>query len=92
MNHYNNHLFICTNQRQNNSQSCGDSGACSLLNYIKSECIRLNIKENKNLRISSAGCLGNCKQGPVLVIYPEGKWYSYKNKEDIDNILQDLAK
>ncbi|RYE05739.1 MAG: (2Fe-2S) ferredoxin domain-containing protein [Rickettsiaceae bacterium] len=87
MNHYNNHIFVCTNQRQDNSQSCGSSGAHSLLDYIKSECTRLKLKENKKLRISSAGCLGNCKQGPVLVVYPAGKWYSYNSKEDIDNLL-----
>jgi (2Fe-2S) ferredoxin len=26
--------------------------------------------------------------GPTMVIYPEGVWYTYRTKEDIDEILQ----
>ena len=31
-------------------------------------------------RINSAGCLDRCEFGPVMVIYPEGVWYSPKNE------------
>jgi (2Fe-2S) ferredoxin len=39
------------------------------------------------VRINSAGCLDRCEQGPVLVIYPEAVWYTYVDKEDIDEII-----
>ena len=39
-------------------------------------------------RINASGCLGQCARGPVMVIYPEGVWYAYKTKEDIDQILE----
>ena len=26
--------------------------------------------------------------GPVIVIYPEGTWYTYLDEEDIDEIIQ----
>ena len=42
---------------------------------------------NKKIRINKAGCLDRCDLGPVLVIYPEGVWYTFKNLEDIDEIL-----
>jgi (2Fe-2S) ferredoxin len=41
-----------------------------------------------NIRINSAGCLERCELGPTMVIYPEGIWYTYQTKEDIDEILQ----
>lgn len=41
-----------------------------------------------NIRINSAGCLERCELGPAMVIYPEGIWYTYQTKEDIDEILQ----
>ena len=41
-----------------------------------------------NVRINAAQCLDRCELGPVLVIYPEGVWYTYKTKEDVDDILQ----
>ena len=46
-----------------------------------------NLKLNKKIRINKAGCLDRCDLGPVLVIYPEGVWYTFKNLEDIDEIL-----
>jgi (2Fe-2S) ferredoxin len=38
-------------------------------------------------RINTAGCLDRCELGPVMVIYPEGTWYTYRTREDIDQIL-----
>ena len=43
---------------------------------------------SEQLRINSAGCLERCELGPTMVIYPEGVWYTYQTKEDIDEILQ----
>jgi len=31
--------------------------------------------------------MGRCGQGPVLVIYPEGIWYTFKNEADLDEII-----
>jgi (2Fe-2S) ferredoxin len=43
---------------------------------------------HKRVRINGAGCLDRCEWGPVIVIYPEGVWYSPKNESDIDEILR----
>ena len=40
------------------------------------------------IRINKAGCLDRCADGPVLVIYPEGVWYTYVDEEDIEEIIQ----
>ena len=34
--------------------------------------------------------MGQCSVGPVLVVYPDGVWYKYKTKADIDVILEKL--
>jgi (2Fe-2S) ferredoxin len=39
------------------------------------------------VRINKAGCLERCEEGPALVIYPEGVWYTYVDTEDIDEII-----
>ena len=39
------------------------------------------------VRANLAGCLNQCQFGPTMVIYPEGVWYTYKNEDDIDEIL-----
>ncbi len=40
------------------------------------------------IRINTAGCMDRCEEGPVMVIYPEGTWYTYMDKEDIDEIIE----
>jgi (2Fe-2S) ferredoxin len=53
--------------------------------YMKGRAKELGIKTT---RINQSGCLERCEMGPTMVIYPEGVWYTYRTKEDIDEILQ----
>jgi (2Fe-2S) ferredoxin len=46
------------------------------------------LKLGKRVRINKSGCLDRCELGPVMVIYPEGIWYHYQSREDIDEILE----
>jgi len=39
------------------------------------------------IRINSSGCLDRCELGPVIVVYPEGVWYSYLDESDVDEII-----
>ena len=41
----------------------------------------------KNIRVNQSGCLDKCESGPIMVIYPQGVWYTYKGKTDIDEII-----
>ena len=86
MSYYDHHLFFCTNLREDGSNCCGRHGAQDLRDYAKQRC--RSIAKEKNIRVNSAGCLNRCDKGPVLVIYPEGVWYSYIDKQDIDTIIE----
>jgi (2Fe-2S) ferredoxin len=39
------------------------------------------------VRINQAGCMDRCAQGPTVVVYPEGVWYTYAGQRDIDEII-----
>jgi len=39
------------------------------------------------VRVNTSGCLDRCEQGPTLVVYPEGVWYTYIDEDDIDEII-----
>ena len=39
------------------------------------------------IRVNTSGCLDRCEQGPALVVYPEGVWYTYIDEDDIDEII-----
>ena len=81
------HIFSCTNQRApgHSSGCCASKGADALRDYMKHRLKELGIA---GTRVNKAGCLDRCQHGPCFVIYPEGVWYSPKNKTDIDQIIE----
>lgn len=85
---YEKHLFICVNKRENGDSACHDFGSKDLHSYTKQLCKSLNLE---SIRINQAGCLGKCAQGPVVVVYPQGHWYSVMDETDMQMIVeQDL--
>jgi (2Fe-2S) ferredoxin len=57
--------------------------------YLKKKVKQLNMNGPGKCRINSAGCMDRCDEGPLLVVYPEGTWYTYVDKDDIDEILHE---
>jgi len=93
MNHYyKHHVFFCCNQREAPETCCNNQGASSLQTYAKEQIKALGLAGEGLVRINKAGCLGRCDDGPVLVVYPEGTWYTYVDQEDIDEIIQEHLK
>ena len=84
---YQPHVFLCQNQRPADHPRgcCRDKGSQEMHAYMKSRAKELGIQ---GTRINQSGCLERCEMGPTMVIYPEGVWYTYRTKEDIDEILQ----
>jgi (2Fe-2S) ferredoxin len=90
MSYYDRHVFFCTNQRDPGESCCNDCGSARLRSYVKDKVKALGIvTEQNNIRINSAGCLGRCDDGPVLVVYPEGIWYTYVDESDLDEIIEE---
>lgn len=83
---YAHHVFCCDNERPPGHKRgcCMEKSAEPLRKYMKSRAKELGID---SIRINGSGCLDRCELGPVMVIYPEGTWYTYANFSDIDEIL-----
>ena len=87
MSHFKHHVFFCTNQRAGGDVCCNNHGASDMRAYAKDKVKALGKKVPGKVRINAAGCLDRCEEGPVMVIYPEAVWYTYVDKEDIDEII-----
>ncbi len=81
------HVFFCMNKRDDGRNSCGDHGAETAQKHAKKRCKELGINGHGKVRINQAGCLDRCDEGPVMVVYPEGTWYTYVDTSDIDEII-----
>lgn len=60
----------------------------ALRNYAKQRTKELGLAGPGGVRINSAGCLDRCSEGPVCVVYPSGVWYTYKDRADLDEIVE----
>lgn len=56
--------------------------------YAKARAKQLELSGKGRIRINTSGCLDRCDEGPVIVVYPEGTWYTYVDQEDIDEIIE----
>ena len=88
---YDFHVFCCINRRDDGAKRgcCASKGAEDLQKYMKVRAKELGIA---NIRVNKSGCLDQCEEGPVLVVYPQGTWYHYETREDIDRILEQHLK
>ncbi len=89
MSHFKHHVFFCCNQRAPGETCCNAHGATEMQTYAKDRIAALGLKGKGNIRINKAGCLDRCDQGPVLVVYPDAVWYTYVDKDDIEEIIQE---
>lgn len=89
MSYFRRHVFFCCNQRPAGEACCENHGASALLAHAKARIEALGMKGKGGIRINKAGCLGRCDEGPVLVVYPEGVWYTYLDEADIDEIIDE---
>ena len=49
----------------------------------------LGLAGKGSVRVNQAGCMDRCEEGPVLVVYPEGVWYTYVDEHDVDEIIDE---
>ncbi|MCU7906191.1 MAG: (2Fe-2S) ferredoxin domain-containing protein [Candidatus Thiodiazotropha sp. (ex Epidulcina cf. delphinae)] len=88
MSYYRHHLFFCANRRDDGRSCCAEHGAERMRDYLKSRVKAAGLAGPGGVRVNTAGCLGRCEKGPVLVVYPEVVWYTYVDHEDLDEILE----
>lgn len=84
---YDIHIFACTNERADKSiQSCGEAHGNDLVAEFKKQLATINA--GLKIRAQKSGCLGICKYGPTIAIYPEGVFYVNVQKDDVTEIIQ----
>jgi len=87
MSYYQHHVFFCCNQRDPPERCCASNDALEMQQYAKKRIKALGLSGKDRVRINKAGCLDRCEEGPVIVVYPEEVWYTYVDRQDIDEII-----
>ena len=75
-------LLVC------HGTGCVSGGAEQIFSSLETEIARLNLAAS--IQIKRTGCHGFCQRGPLVVIEPEGIFYSKVKPEDTPDIIQSL--
>jgi (2Fe-2S) ferredoxin len=69
---------------------CSKKGGKETKKALKSELRAEGM--NGDVRIDSVECLGLCKQGPNVIVYPEGSWYLGLKESDVPEVVEEHLK
>jgi len=77
---YDAHVLVCK------GGDCKKRGSKAVRKSLKDELRAEGM--NRDVRVDSVGCLGLCKHGPNLVVYPGGTWYLGVVEQDVPEVVQ----
>jgi len=92
MSYYRHHVFFCLNQRSNGEACCAQHEAQVAFDHCKKRVKDAGLAGPGGVLVNKAGCLDRCAGGPVAVVYPEGVWYTFVDRDDIDEIVESHLK
>jgi (2Fe-2S) ferredoxin len=71
------HVAVCTNQ------TCAESGATAVMEALRNT----ERDADCDARVTRSSCLGQCGDGPIVAVYPDGIWYGGVTADDADRIV-----
>ena len=81
MKFYRSHILVC------GGTGCSSSGAGALIDRFNEQ-LKLHALDQE-VGVVKTGCFGLCEAGPVVIVYPEGTFYSRVRPEDVDLIVSE---
>jgi (2Fe-2S) ferredoxin len=76
---YDAHVLVCK------GGDCKKRGSKAVRGALKDELRAEGM--NRDVRVDSVECLGLCKHGPNLVVYPGGTWYLGVAEQDVPEVV-----
>ena len=75
------HVMVC------GGTGCTSSGSQKIIDAFNAEIAAVGLHEE--VKVIKTGCFGLCALGPIVVVYPEGSFYSMVKPEDVKEIVDE---
>ncbi|MCI6890110.1 MAG: NADH-quinone oxidoreductase subunit NuoF [Ruminococcus sp.] len=78
---YERHVLVC------GGTGCTSSGSAQIIDTLTSELAKHGLTDK--VQVVKTGCFGLCALGPIMIVYPEGTFYSMVKIEEIPRIVEE---
>ena len=75
------HVLVC------GGTGCTSSGSAKIIERLQTEIDKNGLHDE--VQVVKTGCFGLCALGPIMIVYPEGSFYSMVKEEDIPEIVSE---
>ena len=78
---YRSHVLVC------GGTGCTSSGSPRIIEKLEKEIKAQGLADE--VGVVKTGCFGLCALGPIMIVYPEGSFYSMVQEDDIPEIVSE---
>ncbi|MDO4848039.1 MAG: NADH-quinone oxidoreductase subunit NuoF [Clostridiaceae bacterium] len=78
---YRSHVLVC------GGTGCTSSNSAAIIEAMEAEIAKKGLADE--VKVIRTGCFGLCALGPIMVIYPEGAFYSQVQVSDVPEIVEE---
>ena len=75
------HVLVC------GGTGCTSSGSAKIRERLEEELKNKGLQDE--IKVVQTGCFGLCALGPIMIIYPEGTFYSMVTPDDVPEIVEE---
>ena len=75
------HVLVC------GGTGCTSSGSPAIREHLEKELKKQGLDEE--IKVVQTGCFGLCALGPIMIVYPEGTFYSRVTEDDVTEIVSE---
>ena len=75
------HVLIC------GGTGCTSSGSVKIREALTAEVAAKGLADE--VKVIGTGCFGLCALGPIMIVYPEGTFYSNVTVDDVPEIVEE---
>lgn len=78
---YRSHILVC------GGTGCTSSNSAAIIEALEKEIEAKGLSDE--IKVIRTGCFGLCALGPIMIVYPEGCFYSQVQVEDVPEIVEE---
>ena len=75
------HVMVC------GGTGCTSSNSGAIISEFEKQLVEKGL--DKEVKVVRTGCFGLCEAGPVVIVYPEGAFYSHVKVENVERIVDE---